>query len=158
MPFPLDFIPDLSYKTGGRRFGFPRPSPERPWRLHAGCDLIAPMGVNVYAVADGYVTLGPYRMDSHAAVFALEVHHGLFKVRYGEVSQDTLVRTGSVVEAGQHIAYVGEWNMLHFELYLNSESGPLYQPNRRPYSRRGDVVDPSRYLDMWAAIGLPPLS
>jgi murein DD-endopeptidase MepM/ murein hydrolase activator NlpD len=156
MPFPLDFVPQLDYKTGGRRFGAPRPSQQRPWRLHAGCDLIAPMGAKVYAVDDGYVTLGPYRMDDKASVYALEVHHGLFKVRYGEVRADTLVSVGSVVQAGQHIAYVGEWRMLHFEMYTNSESGPLYQPNRRPYSRRGDVVDPSIFLDMSILTEPPP--
>lgn len=52
MPFPLPFVPRQSYKTGGRRFGANR---DNGRRKHAGCDLIAPVGTPILAIADGVV-------------------------------------------------------------------------------------------------------
>ena len=52
MPFPLAKVPELSFKTAGRKFGAPRDGGKRK---HAGCDLIAPLGTEIFAVEDGVV-------------------------------------------------------------------------------------------------------
>ena len=52
MLFPLKFRPKESYKEGMRRFGANR---DHGRRKHAGCDLYAPIGTPVFAVADGTV-------------------------------------------------------------------------------------------------------
>ena len=86
MRFPLD--PAIraqilngrnSYHTGGRQFGRPR---ENGKRAHAGCDLIAPVGTPIYAVADGRIIEYDH---FYRQTYFIEVDHHDFIVRYGEV-------------------------------------------------------------------------
>src|SRR6266446_2741483 len=74
-------------------------------RAHAGCDLYFENGTWIYAVADGIVTRGPYPF--YCETFALEVDHGDFLARYGEIQAVTAVKEGDRVRAGQQIARVG---------------------------------------------------
>lgn len=150
MGFPLRSVPTLSYRTGPRRFGAPR---DGGVRLHAGCDLIAPQGTEVLAVEDGVVTLGPYAF--YRGTYAIEVRHANFVARYCEIS-DTAedVAVGTPVKKGDVIAFVGRMrvsSMLHFEMYSGTGTGPLTQRDRSPYQRRSDLIDPTPYLDQWAA-------
>jgi len=144
--FPLQRRPSLSYKTGGRYFGAPRSN----GRLHAGCDLIAPAGTEILAVADG-VLGASYAF--YSGTDALEVEHtGGFVVRYGEISGLAAgLRRGSRVTRGQLIAYVGRLasgsSMLHFELYRGTSSGNLTVRSNPPYQRRADLLDPTGHLD-----------
>ena len=68
-----------SYHTGGRQFGRPR---ENGKRAHAGCDLIAPVGTPIYAVADGKIIKYHYFYEQ---TYFIEIDHHDFIVRYGEV-------------------------------------------------------------------------
>jgi murein DD-endopeptidase MepM/ murein hydrolase activator NlpD len=145
--FPLDFVPRLSYKTSGRRFGAPRDGMKHP-----GCDLIAPVGTKVVAVDDGIVIKGPYHFF-HGA-YAIEVRHSLFVVRYCEIGQSGAAGTGTVVRAGQVIGKVVRMrkdSMLHFEMYSGTASGRLTVKKNPPFQRRRDLVDPTKWLDIWAA-------
>ncbi len=145
--FPLDKVPRLDYRTGGRRFGASRSDGTRK---HAGCDLIAPQGTPVFAVHAGTITRGPYYF--YHGTYAIEVDHGSFMARYCEIKGTASgLRVGSEVSSGQLIAHVGQMHssaMLHFELYSGSSSGPLTQ-NNPPYKRRGDLIDPTPYLSLW---------
>lgn len=159
MSWPLRNRPSLDYHIGGRYFGAPRDGGSR---AHAGCDLIAPSGTQVLAVANGTVTAGPYYF--YEGTYALEVRHDTgFTARYGEIrgTVPAGIRVGARVTRGQVIAYVGRLNsgssMLHFEMFKGTASGSLTQggnrtydfvPNR-PYSRRRDVINPTYYLDRW---------
>ena len=67
--FPFKFRPGQSYKGGSRYFGANRSN----GRKHAGCDLIAPVGTEVYAVDDGIVIQNMYRFYEH--VNALEISY-----------------------------------------------------------------------------------
>lgn len=151
MAFPFSFVPHVSWKDGARYFGAKRDGGKR---LHAGCDLLAPVGTHVYAVADGVVT---QFKDFYLGTWFIAVDHDDFIVRYGEV-QPILpkgVFEGKEVKEGELIGYVGHLkglksSMLHFEMYSGESSGPLTNKAKLPYMRRGDLIDPTSYLDKWA--------
>jgi murein DD-endopeptidase MepM/ murein hydrolase activator NlpD len=81
--FPLDKkFRNKDYHIGGKSFGSKRESEEGGIRYHAGCDLIAPPGTPIYAVADGTSIL--YK-DFYKKTYYVQVDHGDYTVRYGEV-------------------------------------------------------------------------
>jgi hypothetical protein len=154
-------LPAWDWTTGMRRFGANRSSGRR---AHAGCDLYFPQGTWIHAVTEGVVTRGPVYF--YNGTYALEVDHGGFVLRYGEVQAITVVREGDRVEAGQPIARVGRLvgvnvpsDMLQLEMFDKSASGALTVTGaasaRRadgvPYHRRRDLVDPTASLDGWRA-------
>jgi hypothetical protein len=147
--FPLRQRPHESYHGGGREFGARRNGGAR---RHAACDLIAPPGTEILAIADGTVLRGP--SEFYEGTYALEVRHEGGKVaRYGEIAKlvPPGIQVGATVRQGQLVARVGRLHsgssMLHFELYDGSASGPLTQPDRPPYMRRKDLIDPTALLD-----------
>jgi len=152
MPFPLPFVPGLSYKTGGRSFGAQRADGRR----HAACDLIAPIGTKIIAVEQGTVIRGPYPF--YHGTYALEVRHTSFIARYCEIRGAAAgVGPGTAVRGGQVIAYVGRMHadsMLHFEMYSGQGHGPLTRRDNPPYQRRDDLIDPTPYLDRWPVVVL----
>lgn len=160
--FPFRALPPRKWHwtRGMRRFGAGR----RNGRAHAGCDLYAPEGTPIHAVADGEVVRAPY--DFYAKTDAVEVDHGAFVVRYGEIMKGNGLRLGDRVEKGQPIAMVGHLvglrlpsDMLHIELYDKTATGPLGQgkatsarhTNGWPFLRRRDLVDPTPFLNRWQA-------
>jgi len=150
MPFPLPFIPKLSYKIGGRKFGAPRDHGRR----HAGCDLIAPEGTPIFAVADGTV-LEATRQEFYHGTFALVIRHVGFVARYCEIKGfgKGVVR-GATVRAGDVVAYVGKMfttSMLHFEAYAGTLHGELTVRHNKPFQRRADIIDPTALLGRLAS-------
>ena len=151
--FPLRKKPELDYHTGGRKFGADRTG----GRKHAGCDLIAPQGTEILAMANGEIIRGPYYF--YEGTYALEIRHanGMI-VRYGEISQKVPIgiKEGTRVSQGQVIARVGRLNsgshMLHLEMYKGAEQGPLTQSGNS-YKRRSDLVDPTSHLDAAPLLG-----
>lgn len=156
-PFKESDLPSQDWIQGMRCFGASR---SKGKRAHAGCDLYAPVGTTIHAIAAGKVTLGPYAF--YDGTFALEVDHGTFLARYGEIQQKAMVKAGDHVEAGQPIAKVGKLlsmknSMLHLELYDKSASGPLTVRNNStkrtskgvPFMRRADLIDPTQRLNDW---------
>jgi murein DD-endopeptidase MepM/ murein hydrolase activator NlpD len=156
--FPLSIRPTESYHTGARRFNSSRGN-----RTHAGCDLYGPIGTDVRAVADG-VILQCYAF--YWGTDVVEVDHGDFIVRYGEVAprspREQKKLKGMEIKRGDVIGKIGQLiqpngkkykdTMLHFELY-SSNLSPLSLNNgltdkkRKPYQRRADLVDPTATLD-----------
>ncbi len=151
MPFPLPFIPKLSYKTGARWFGANRANGKR---LHAGCDLIAPVDTPIFAIADGIVKeANPWHEFFHHTK-ALVILHGGFIVRYCEVKgfAPGIIKDKKVA-AGEVVAYVGRMltmSMLHFELYAGTLGGPLTVRGNKPFQRRADLMNPTVLLDRLA--------
>lgn len=156
-PFKESDLPSQDWINGIRCFGARRSGGAR---AHAGCDLYAPVGTTIHAISSGIVTLGPYLF--YAGTFALEIDHGSFLARYGEIQQKALVKAGDRVEAGQPIAKVGKLigmknAMLHLELYDKSASGPLTVKNKStkrnakgvPFMRRADLINPTERLNEW---------
>ena len=147
--FPLPKPPLATFRGGARYFGAPRSGGSR---LHAACDLLAPVGTPIRAIADGVVLQAPYFF--YSGTNALEVRHpGIGIVRYGEIHLNKVVhlKGGEHVRAGDIIAYVGRLDsgssMLHFELYSGSASGSLTVRGNPPYQRRHDLVNPSTLVD-----------
>lgn len=153
--FPFDRLPNLNWTESMRRFGA-----HRPGRAHAACDLYFPTGTTIHAITSGSVVRGPYAF--YQGTFALEIDHGTFLARYGEIQESAFVRAGDHVKAGQPIAKVGNLigitnSMLHLELYDKSAHGPLtvglQQSGRhtdgRPFMRRRDLFDPTSKLNEW---------
>ena len=157
--FPFAKRPIANYHKDGtnkRYFGAPR---NGGTRLHAGCDLLMPVGTEILAIADGTIT--GYSPHFYQKTQALEISHDCkLLARYCEIKGlASGIKVGSKVSRGQMIAYVGKLNsaasMLHFELYSNTHKGSLtvrdpsnpaiYKDKR--FQRRIDLLDPTSYLD-----------
>lgn len=154
--FPVPHRSQLTYHTAERRFG----SARGKGRKHGGCDLYAPVGTPVRAMADGKVVRAyPFYWKT----WAIEVDHGDFIARYGEVAplgpKAAKALEGKQVSRGEQIGEIGQLiqpsgkkykhTMLHLELYSTSRS-PKTDPltiTRAPYQRRSDLVDPTPTLD-----------
>jgi len=147
--FPFTFRPAESWHDGARRFGADRSH----GRKHAGCDLYAPIGTPIYAIADGVVRR---YADFYRGTAQLEIVHGDLLVRYAEIKPRSF--TGKVkgtVKKGEKIAEVGKLkgiskSMLHIEIYTDAKSSAaLLDEHRLPYKRRADLANPTPYLDRW---------
>ena len=158
--FPFAKLPKESWTTGMRRFEANR---NKGLRAHAGCDLYFPAGTRIHAIADGVVLRDPYHF--YDVVFALDVDHGDFIARYGEIKTDCPLRAGDRVQAGVVIAQVGKMKavdqpMLHLELYDKTATGPLTEQNATrskkrksdgvPFFRRLDLINPTPLLKQWS--------
>jgi murein DD-endopeptidase MepM/ murein hydrolase activator NlpD len=160
--FPLHRRPAFDWHSHPRHFGTTRSS----GRKHAGCDLYAPQGTPVLAVADGKIIgFGRFTVlkDFPELVSAIEVEHeGGWITRYCEVGNELAgaLKVGSRVTAGEVIGEIGHLmdrlpilsDMLHFELYGGWETGPLSRPNVGEFHRRADLLDPTSYLDACAPL------
>ncbi|WP_374479595.1 peptidoglycan DD-metalloendopeptidase family protein [Zoogloea sp.] len=157
--FPLATLPKMDWTQAPRAYGSNRSSGAR---AHAGCDLYAPIGTSIHAVRAGVVVRDPYAF--YAETDALEIDHGDFLIRYGEIQPGSPLRKGDRVIAGQFIAKVGRLvgvsvpsAMLHLEMYSGKADGRLTVAEdvsaRRadgvPFLRRADLIDPTPYLDKW---------
>jgi murein DD-endopeptidase MepM/ murein hydrolase activator NlpD len=158
--FPLKQLPPVNWTEGMRRFGADRTSQNGGTRAHAGCDLYAPVGTVIHAITSGTVVRGPY--DFYQGTYALEIDHGTFLARYGEIQQSAMVHVGDHVSPGQPIAKVGDLNvivasMLHLELYDKSATGALnvlgpggaVRSDGVPFKRRKDLFNPTAKLNEW---------
>ncbi len=157
--FPFEELPTKGWTGAPRGFAARRAGGSR---AHAGCDLYFPAGTVIHAISAGTVVRGPEPF--YAGTYALEIDHGTFIARYGEIQKTTLVRKGDRVTAGQPIAKVGHLigidvpsDMLHLELYDKSADGSLTVPESVsaktpagvPFLRRKDLIDPTPKLDAW---------
>ncbi|MGA2709358.1 MAG: M23 family metallopeptidase [Steroidobacteraceae bacterium] len=150
--FPVPrWIDTYSYEVSPRSFGSARAG----GRKHAGCDLYAPLGSEIKAVAAGKVT----RVATfYWGTFAIEVEHpGIGVIRYGEVTVAPGIAGNMLVAEGQTIAFIAQLvnpnpsgtnphPMLHFEMYSGSGSG-LLTTAAVPYKRRSDLVNPTDFLN-----------
>ena len=144
--FPVGTMTD-SYKSGYAQFGTNR---SNGTRKHAGCDLYAAVGTPVFAVSQGTVF---EKAHFYKGTYSIAINHGSFSARYCELIPSFNVQVGMQVAEGDFLGMIGKMeglsqSMLHFEMYNNSESGPLTnKTNGSPYFRRGDLMNPTSFLD-----------
>ena len=114
----------LSKKIVTSEFGY-RVSPiSGKWKLHAGIDLAAPIGTEVFACKNGIVTTVAYN-EIYGNYIAIK-HDGNKTSLYAHLSK-TLVKTGEKVSTGQTIGLVGTTGAstgphLHFEVRENGKA------------------------------------
>lgn len=138
-------------------------------RAHAGVDLYFPDSTPVLAIADGVVIRNPYPF--YLKTWALEVDHGSFVARYGELDPDVRerLRKGDRVRRGDQVGRVGVLikpngrrlgvpsMMLHVEVAAGTEpDGTSFTQKSKGRSarsldgtyffRRKDLLDPSGIL------------
>lgn len=92
-------------------------------RGHKGMDFASPEGTDIYAVADGVVTIAT-KSSSYGNYIEIEHKDGI-RTRYAHASK-LLVSKDEIVKQGDHIAEVGSTgrstgNHLHFEVWKNDE-------------------------------------
>jgi murein DD-endopeptidase MepM/ murein hydrolase activator NlpD len=163
--FPIPFVPTWSY-TGPRGWNADRSAVAKQLNIpggvlkHAACDLIAPPGTPVLAVASGFVRENPksfYPLKGPLITYAFSIQHPGFTARYCEIGQAVEVKEGDYVLEGQVIGYIGhqpgdgDHQMLHFEMYRGNLFGDLSNrsADHAPFFRRKDVFDPTPHLDKW---------
>ena len=71
---------------------------------HYGCDIPAPPGTKLIAVADGQIT---FRQFLGAGGYTITLSFSNFKVSYCHVDPNFIVSVGDSVKQGQVIGYVG---------------------------------------------------
>lgn len=160
--FPLPILPSQDYHRGGIRFGANRKKDDGTIRTHAGCDLIAPVGTEVFAIDYGIVLDVPKTPFIRGTkLYSVIVEHSNCIVRYGEVSKDvdSNIYPGATVHEGQFISRLEQNNrggaMLHFEMFNKDGAGAYFQEHNKTYlyvpeanyMRRKDLLDPTNYLD-----------
>ncbi|MFZ4550379.1 MAG: LysM peptidoglycan-binding domain-containing protein [Aquabacterium sp.] len=149
--YPLAIKATADYHADARRFGSNRAS----GRKHAGIDLYAPSGTVVRAMSAGKVLrVYPFYCET----YAIEIDHGNFVARYGEVDKhksNIFVKAGDQVQRGEQIGLVGHLvgikvpsNMLHLEMYASTGDSPLTVKDNPPYQRRKDLIDPTPSIDV----------
>jgi murein DD-endopeptidase MepM/ murein hydrolase activator NlpD len=119
-------------------------------RNHAGIDLFARRRDPVIACEDGTIREFAffYKAKSGQRTYRLLVEHSRCVVNYGELTGDSLARTGlkvgSRVRAGQVIGYVSDTDMLHFEMYRpgTTTSHQWWTGSSPP----AELLNPTRYL------------
>lgn len=109
------------------RFGYRRDPFTGETRYHAGIDIAAPTGTNIYSCAYGVVVEVSYNSSSGNYI---TINHGNgYQTHYKHLSK-TLVSVGQTVSKGERIGLVGftgrsTGSHLHLEYYLN---GVLINP------------------------------
>jgi murein DD-endopeptidase MepM/ murein hydrolase activator NlpD len=99
-------------------------------QIHSGLDFVAPVGKNVYATGDGFVTFVAYSRTGYGNEVVIDHKFG-FGSRYGHLNT-IKVKEGEMVKRGQIIGTVGETGRatgphLHYEvLYAHKPVNPSF--------------------------------
>ena len=148
--FPLRTYTD-SYKnkSGYGYFGANR---SKGKRKHAGVDFYGQSGDSVYAILAGIVQSIPQTpFLPNTSLYSIVIDHGDFIGRYCEIYNIPSYSIGDRINEGQFLGVIGQYQnespMLHFEMYQGTMNGPLTNKNNLPYQRRGDLMDPTNYID-----------
>lgn len=107
----------------------------RDWRVHNGVDIAAKSGTAVCAAADG--TVYTVYDDENMGMTVVISHDGGYTTRYSSLAEETAVKAGDQVIAGQTIGTVGNTAL------LESAIGDHVHFS---VSCSGEDVDPAEFL------------
>ena len=107
----------------------------RDWRVHNGVDIAAESGTAVCAAADG--TVYTVYDDENMGMTVVISHDGGYTTRYSSLAEETAVKAGDQVIAGQTIGTVGNTAL------LESAIGDHVHFS---VSCSGEDVDPAEFL------------
>ncbi len=115
-------------------------------RAHKGTDYAAPMGTPVYAAGAGHLFFRGVK-GGYGNVIEID-HGGGIQTVYGHLSRFAAQHTGSHVEKGETIGYVGMTGLatgphLHFEFHLN---GQFVDPQQVKLPK-AEPIDPALRAD-----------
>ena len=145
---PITVLPDLTWNNGMRQFGAKR---DNGTRLHAGCDIYAPIGTPIYSMMHGKVIMG--YTEYYKGTYSITIDHGAFIARYCEINKpENLIPVNTIIESGQQIATVSKiegmnLSMLHLEVFEGYLIGPYKDLNNPPYMRRKDLINFTKALN-----------
>jgi len=142
--YPLPFYTN-SFIKGSAQFGSRRSGGKRS---HAGIDLYAPVGTEVYSITTGIVRrISP---NFYLGSSAIEIDHYSYIGRYAEIKPIEGLKVGANVSAGEVIGNVMDLHlsnsMLHYEMYEGTVNGTLTNTSNLPYMRRSDLLNPTNYI------------
>lgn len=94
-------------------------------KMHAGVDMAAPAGTNIYAAESGVVIVAQW-WNGYGNTIVIDHGNGLWTLYPHILDGGILVEKGQTVKRGQHIGEVGSTgnstgNHLHFEVRKNGE-------------------------------------
>jgi murein DD-endopeptidase MepM/ murein hydrolase activator NlpD len=142
---PIYKLEDHLKGNGSHSYGSKRKS----GRLHAGIDLYAPRGSEVYSIQDGIIS----RISLfYEGSYAIEIMHNSCIFRYCEIKPLATLQDGYQISAGEIIGHISPLTstaltMLHLEQYHDVKAiGALTQIGVNRYQRRSDLINPEKYL------------
>ncbi|HLF24837.1 MAG TPA: M23 family metallopeptidase [Anaerolineae bacterium] len=143
----LTLVWPSDYKVYTQKFG-QRPDYYSKFGLpgHEGVDIRAPNGTNIYACADGVVTLAGWRKAGHPYGYSIRLRHkrndGEYETIYAHLTEGSAkVKVGDAVKAGQLIALAdntGNTSAAHLHLSLKkigAKNGGY-----------GEIIDPEPFF------------
>ncbi|HKZ84266.1 MAG TPA: M23 family metallopeptidase [Anaerolineae bacterium] len=113
---------------------------------HEGVDIRAPTGANVYACADGVVTLVGWRKAGHPYGYSVRLRHkrsdGEYETVYAHLQEGSaMVKEGDTVKAGQPIALADNTG--------NSSAAHLHLSLKKIGAKNGgygEIIDPEPFF------------
>jgi len=139
-------------------------------RVHAGCDLYAPLESDVVAIDGGMVVEISLAFTPNTQAISIR-HEGIGVIRYGEIVKipKEFLKVNAKIKSGERVV-IGKVGhavsklspMLHLEMYDGSGNGPLSDKSHKTeyknegvlkdadYERRADLMNPTKFLErLW---------
>jgi len=143
----LTLVWPSDYKVYTQKFG-QRPEYYSKFGLpgHEGVDIRAPNGTNIYACADGVVTLVGWRKAGHPYGYSVRIRHkrvdGEYETIYAHLTEGSgKVNEGATVQAGQLIALADNTG--------NSSAAHLHLSLKKIGAKNGgygEIIDPEPFF------------
>jgi murein DD-endopeptidase MepM/ murein hydrolase activator NlpD len=143
----LQLVWPSDYKVYTQKFGL-RPEYYSKFGLpgHEGVDIRAPSGSNIYACADGVVTLVGWRKAGHAYGYSVRIRHnrddGEYETIYAHLTEGSAkVKVGDVVYADQLIGLADSTG--------NSQAAHLHLSLKKIGAKNGgyrELINPEPYF------------
>ncbi len=143
----LTLVWPSDYKVYTQKFG-QRPEYYGQFGLpgHEGVDIRAPNGTNIYACADGVVTLVGWRKAGHPYGYSVRIRHkrvdGEYETIYAHLTEGSgKVKEGDAVKAGQLIALADNTG--------NSSAAHLHLSLKKIGAKNGgygEIIDPEPFF------------